>query len=57
MKKNKTEELIDMNSTKIYIALIGLDRQWEIVVHHMLVRANLTADEHQSILEFLKAAN
>ena len=33
------------------------DRQWEIVLHHMRVRANLTADEHQSILEFLKAAN
>ena len=33
------------------------DRQWEIVMHHMRVKANLTADEHQSILEFLKAAN
>lgn len=33
------------------------DRQWEIVLHHMRVRANLTADQHQSILEFLKAAN
>ena len=33
------------------------DRQWEIVLHHMRVRANLTANEHQSILEFLKAAN
>ncbi len=33
------------------------DRQWEIVLHHMRVRANLTADEHRSILQFLKAAN
>ncbi len=33
------------------------DRQWEIVLHHMRVRANLTADEHALILEFLKAAN
>ena len=33
------------------------DRQWEIVLHHMRVRANLTADEHELILEFLKAAN
>ena len=33
------------------------DRQWEIVLHHMRVRANLTADEHEMILEFLKAAN
>ena len=33
------------------------DRQWEIVLHHMRVRANLTAEEHALILEFLKAAN
>ncbi len=32
-------------------------RQWEIVLHHMRVRANLTAEEHELILEFLKAAN
>ncbi len=33
------------------------DREWEIIVHHMRVRANLTADEHRLIVEFLKAAN
>ncbi len=33
------------------------DREWEIIVHHMRVRGNLTADEHRLILEFLKAAN
>ena len=33
------------------------DREWEIIVHHMRVRANLTAEEHRLILEFLKAAN
>ncbi len=33
------------------------DRQWEIVLHHMRVRANLTAQEHEMILQFLKAAN
>jgi cytochrome c5 len=33
------------------------DREWKIIVHHMRVRANLTADEHRLILEFLKAAN
>ncbi len=33
------------------------DRQWEIVLHHMRVRANLTAEEHKLILEFVKAAN
>ncbi len=33
------------------------DREWEAIVHHMRVRANLTAEEHRLILEFLKAAN
>ncbi len=33
------------------------DRQWKIVMHHMRVRANLTADDHEAILRFLKAAN
>lgn len=33
------------------------DREWEVIVHHMRVRANLTADEHRLIVEFLKAAN
>lgn len=33
------------------------DRQWQIVMHHMRVRANLTADEHHAILKFLEAAN
>lgn len=33
------------------------DRQWDIIVHHMRVRANLTAEEHRAILGFLQAAN
>ena len=33
------------------------DRQWEIVMHHMRVRANLTANEHRLILQFLQSAN
>ncbi len=33
------------------------DREWDIIVHHMRVRANLTAEEHRVILAFLKAAN
>lgn len=33
------------------------DREWDIIVHHMRVRANLTAEEHRLILEFLQAAN
>lgn len=30
------------------------DSQWEVVIHHMRVRANLTADEHRAILAFLQ---
>ena len=33
------------------------DRQWAVIVHHMRIRANLTAGEHREILEFLQAAN
>ena len=29
--------------------------QWEVVMTHMRVRANLTAEEHKKILEFLKS--
>jgi len=31
--------------------------QWEVVVNHMRVRANLTAKDAKKIEEFLKAAN
>jgi len=33
------------------------DAQWDIAMHHMRIRANLTAEEHRNILEFLKSAN
>ena len=33
------------------------DREWDIAVHHMRVRANLTAEESRAISEFLKSAN
>ena len=33
------------------------DAEWEIVTHHMRVRANLTAKEHEQILRFLQASN
>jgi cytochrome c553 len=33
------------------------DAQWEVIMLHMRVRANLTAREHHAILEFLKSAN
>jgi hypothetical protein len=33
------------------------DYQWTIVMQHMRVRANLTAQEQKQILEFLQASN
>lgn len=33
------------------------DPEWEVAMHHMRIRANLTAEEHRKILEFLKSAN
>ena len=33
------------------------DRQWQIVVHHMRLRAGLTGEQQQDILRFLQAAN
>lgn len=33
------------------------DAEWEVAMHHMRIRANLTAEEHRRILEFLKSAN
>ena len=33
------------------------DRQWDLIVHHMRVRAGLTAEEHRLIRQFLQSAN
>lgn len=33
------------------------DAEWDVVMHHMRIRAQLTAEEHKAILEFLKSAN
>src|SRR5438045_762790 len=33
------------------------DAQWDVVMLHMRIRANLTADEHRQILAFLKSAH
>ncbi len=33
------------------------DAQWDVAMMHMRIRANLTAEEHKKILEFLKSAN
>lgn len=30
--------------------------QWQVIVHHMRLRATLTADETRAVLKFLKAA-
>lgn len=33
------------------------DSEWEVVMFHMRVRANLTAEESETILQFLKSSN
>lgn len=33
------------------------DEQWDVISTHMRVRASLTEDETQKILEFIKSAN
>ena len=33
------------------------DAEWGIIMHHMRVRASLTAAEHEIILKFLRASN
>lgn len=33
------------------------DTEWDIATHHMRIRGNLTAIEHEKIAEFLKASN
>jgi cytochrome c5 len=31
--------------------------QWDVIVHHMRVRANITGEEQRAILEFLKSSS
>ena len=33
------------------------DAQWDVIVHHMRIRANLTGTEAKAIADFLKDAN
>ena len=33
------------------------DVEWQVAMHHMRIRANLTAEEARKILAFLKSAN
>ena len=32
------------------------DPQWDVIVHHMRLRANITGQEQRAIVEFLKSA-
>jgi hypothetical protein len=32
------------------------DAQWDVIVHHMRLRANITGQEQRAIVEFLKSA-
>ena len=31
------------------------DAQWDVIVHHMRIRANITGQEQRAIVEFLKS--
>jgi len=33
------------------------DAQWDIIVHHMRIRGNITGSDARAIAEFLKGAN
>lgn len=33
------------------------DGEWDVAMHHMRIRGNLTPEEHRKILQFLKSAN
>jgi hypothetical protein len=33
------------------------DAQWDVIVHHMRLRANLTGEESREIVKFLQASN
>lgn len=33
------------------------DAEWAVAMHHMRIRANLTAEESTKVLEFLQSAN
>jgi hypothetical protein len=33
------------------------DAQWDVIVHHMRLRANLTGEEAREIVKFLQASN
>jgi hypothetical protein len=53
------EELWSMNCQRchnIRPPTMYSDAQWDVIVHHMRVRSNITGAEQRAILEFLKSA-
>jgi hypothetical protein len=54
------EELWSMNCQRchnIRSPAVYSDAQWDVIVHHMRVRANITGSEQRAIADFLKSAN
>jgi hypothetical protein len=54
------EELWSMNCRRchnIQPATMYSDAQWDVIVHHMRVRANLTGADQRAIIEFLKSSH
>jgi len=53
------EELWSMNCQRchnIRPATMYSNAQWDVIVHHMRVRANITGSDQRAILEFLKSS-
>ena len=53
------EELWTMNCQRchnIRPATMYSNAQWDVIVHHMRVRANITGEEQRAIVEFLKSS-
>ena len=55
------EELWSTNCRRrchnIQLSTIYSDAQWDVIVHHTRVRANLTGADQRAILEFLKSSH
>lgn len=54
------EELWSMNCQRCHNVrppTMYSDAQWDVIVHHMRVRANITGAEQRAIADFLKSAN
>jgi hypothetical protein len=54
------EELWSMNCQRCHNLrppTMYSDAQWDVIVHHMRVRANITGAEQRAIADFLKSAN